>query len=84
VLLRMVRFDRVLSRPLGSLLLVGHSGVGRRSTVTLAAYMHRMELVTPSMNRGYSLKSFRTDLKVRGGSCCWEPRERCVGERGAM
>lgn len=43
VLQRLVRFDRVLSQPGGSLLLCGRSGVGRRTTVSLAAYMQRMQ-----------------------------------------
>jgi hypothetical protein len=37
--------------------------VGRRSTLQLAAFMHRMELVTPSVTMNYSLKQFKTDLK---------------------
>lgn len=46
VLHRVVRFDRVLSAPGGSLLLCGRSGVGRRTTVSLAAYMQRMQART--------------------------------------
>ena len=59
-----VRIERVLSRPGGHLLLVGASGVGRRSLLSLACYMHGLELHTPSMTRDYSLKAFRSELKV--------------------
>ncbi|KAK3283536.1 hypothetical protein CYMTET_8768 [Cymbomonas tetramitiformis] len=63
VLQRLARMDRVLATDGGSMLLCGRSGVGRRSCLTLATYMHRMELVTPNMPRGYGIKQFRNDLK---------------------
>mmetsp|Transcript_17017 Transcript_17017/g.54247 ORF Transcript_17017/g.54247 Transcript_17017/m.54247 type:complete len:3325 (+) Transcript_17017:156-10130(+) len=63
ILDRLARFDRVLSTPGGSMLLNGRSGVGRRTGVTLAAYMLRMELVSPNMTRQYGIKEFRADLK---------------------
>eukprot|EP00050_Salpingoeca_kvevrii_P020215 m.95860 g.95860 ORF g.95860 m.95860 type:complete len:4292 (+) comp8765_c0_seq1:164-13039(+) len=56
--------DRVLSRPGGSLLLAGLAGVGRRSLVTLVAYMHGIEIFSPKITLGYSLKSFQVDLKT--------------------
>ena len=46
-----VAMDRVLSRPGGNLLLVGASGVGRRSLLSLACHLHGLELVSPSMVR---------------------------------
>jgi dynein heavy chain 2 len=55
--------DRVLSRPGGSILLIGDSGVGRRSSITLLSYMHGLEFVSPNMTKNYGLKSFRADLK---------------------
>lgn len=55
--------DRVLSRPGGSLLLVGDSGVGRRSSVTVVCYMLRMEFFSPNITQTYDGKSFRADLK---------------------
>eukprot|EP01105_Mastigella_eilhardi_P022238 TRINITY_DN5471_c0_g1_i1.p1 TRINITY_DN5471_c0_g1~~TRINITY_DN5471_c0_g1_i1.p1 ORF type:complete len:3987 (-),score=1077.90 TRINITY_DN5471_c0_g1_i1:1263-13184(-) len=58
-----LRVDRVFSSHGGSLLLVGKSGVGRRSAVSLVAFMHRMKLVSPNVNKTYNLKSFTTDLK---------------------
>ena len=59
-----VRMERVLSTPGGHLLLVGSSGVGRRSLLTLVCYMHGIELVSPALTRDYSLKSFRAELKT--------------------
>jgi len=48
--------DRVLSRPGGSMLLVGDSGVGRRQSVALVAFMHHMTLQTPAVTMDYSEK----------------------------
>jgi len=59
----MLHFERVISQPAGHLMLVGRSGVGRRSLLTLAAYMHDMEVFTPCVTRDYSAKNFRSDLK---------------------
>jgi dynein heavy chain 2 len=55
--------DRVLSRPGGSLFLVGDSGVGRRTSITLVCHMLRITLFSPHMSRKYDSKAFRTDLK---------------------
>jgi len=63
VLERLARFNRVLSRPRGSMLLIGNSGVGRRTGITLAAYMSHMAMVSPNISRKYDLKAFRNDLK---------------------
>ncbi|XP_052360063.1 cytoplasmic dynein 2 heavy chain 1 isoform X2 [Oncorhynchus keta] len=57
------RVDRVLSRPGGSLLLAGRSGVGRRTATCLVSHMHGYTLYTPKISRGYSLKHFNNDLK---------------------
>jgi len=59
-----MRIERVLTRPGSNLLMVGASGVGRRSLLSLACYLHGIEIVSPSTVRGYSLKSFRTEMKV--------------------
>ena len=58
-----LRIERILSRPGSNLLLVGPSGVGRRSLLSLACYMHGIEVVSPAAVRGYSLKSFRAEMK---------------------
>lgn len=55
--------ERILSEPGGSLLLVGSSGVGRRSATTLISYMLGYTLFSPSVTRHYDTGSFRTDLK---------------------
>ena len=55
--------DRVLSRPGGSLLLIGDSGVGRRSSLTLLCHMQRVQLHTPQVSAKYDLKAFRAELK---------------------
>ncbi|TMW62553.1 hypothetical protein Poli38472_005171 [Pythium oligandrum] len=55
--------ERILSEPGGSMLLVGHSGVGRRSATTLISYMLGYTLFTPSATRNYDASTFRTDLK---------------------
>lgn len=58
------RVDRVLSRPGGSLLLAGRSGVGRHTATYLVSHMHGCTLFTPKVSRGYSLKHFNSDLKA--------------------
>ncbi|KAH0625160.1 hypothetical protein JD844_033332 [Phrynosoma platyrhinos] len=57
------RVDRVLSFPGGSLLLAGHSGVGRRTVTSLVSHMHGAILITPKISRGYEMKQFKNDLK---------------------
>ena len=59
----MARIDRVLTAPQGSLLLSGRSGVGRRTTLSLVAHMHHMEIFTPHISRNYGIKQFKTELK---------------------
>eukprot|EP00501_MAST-03F_sp_TOSAG23-6_P000982 GSMAST32.ASY1.ANO1.1018.1 assembled CDS len=63
VLEHISRVDRVLSRPGGSLLLVGRSGCGRKTTVQLCAFMQDIRFITPFITRRYSQKSFHVDLK---------------------
>ncbi|KAM9359311.1 cytoplasmic dynein 2 heavy chain 1 isoform 6-T6 [Symphorus nematophorus] len=58
------RVDRVLSRPGGSLLLAGRSGVGRHTATCLVSHMHGYTLFTPKISRGYTLKHFSNDLKT--------------------
>ena len=61
---RIARFDRVLSAPLGAMLLNGRSGVGRRTAACLVAYMNRLEVVSPTITRSYDMKAFRAELKL--------------------
>uniref|UniRef100_A0A3Q0T4R8 Cytoplasmic dynein 2 heavy chain 1 n=1 Tax=Amphilophus citrinellus TaxID=61819 RepID=A0A3Q0T4R8_AMPCI len=58
------RVERVLSRPGGSLLLAGRSGVGRHTATCLVSHMHGYTLFTPKISRGYALKHFNNDLKT--------------------
>ncbi|KAK6172722.1 hypothetical protein SNE40_016326 [Patella caerulea] len=64
VLENMARVDRVLTKPGGSLLMAGRSGVGRRSSVAVVANMHQMDFFSPKTSRGYGLKQFKNDLKT--------------------
>jgi dynein heavy chain 2, cytosolic len=59
-----VRCDRVLTMPGGSLLLAGRSGVGRRTAVGIVASMNNMKLFSPNVSRTYELKQFKNDLKT--------------------
>lgn len=63
VLENIARVDRTLTKPGGSLLMAGRSGVGRRTAVALVAHMHNVQLFTPKVSRAYGLKQFKTDLK---------------------
>ncbi len=59
-----VRCDRVLTTPGGSLLLAGRSGVGRRTAVGIVASMNNMKLFSPKVSRSYGIKQFKNDLKT--------------------
>ncbi|CAF2056597.1 unnamed protein product [Rotaria magnacalcarata] len=59
-----VRCDRVLTTPGGSLLLAGRSGVGRRTAIGVLASMNNMKLFSPKVGRNYGLKQFKNDLKT--------------------
>ena len=64
-----VRCDRVLTTPGGSLLLAGRSGVGRRTAVGIVASMNNMKLFSPKVSRTYSSKQFKNDLKTVKFTC---------------
>ena len=64
VLEHVARVDRVLTRPRGSLLMAGCSGVGRRTAVMLVAHMHQIQVFSPKLSRGYGVKQFKNDLKL--------------------
>ena len=57
------RVDRVLTQPGGSLLMGGRSGAGRRTAVSLVAFMHQITLYTPNVSRNFGVKQFKNDLK---------------------
>jgi dynein heavy chain 2, cytosolic len=56
--------DRIVTASGGCALLVGRSGVGRRSAASLVAHMRGMTLFSPSVGRGYGVKTFFQDLKT--------------------
>ncbi|CAM4781010.1 unnamed protein product [Rotaria magnacalcarata] len=64
ILNTIVRCDRVLTTPGGSLLLAGRSGVGRRTAVGIVAAMNNMKLFSPKVSRSYGIKHFKNDLKT--------------------
>lgn len=55
--------DRILTMPGGSLLLVGHPGMGRRAAVSLVAHMHQIQLLSLRTSSTYLRKHFSVDLK---------------------
>ncbi|KAJ4457360.1 putative Cytoplasmic dynein 2 heavy chain 1 [Paratrimastix pyriformis] len=57
------RLDHTLSWPGASAMLVGRCGVGRRSLTLLVSHMHGMTVFSPSMGRGFDLKSARALMK---------------------
>jgi len=58
------QIERVLSMPGGSLLLAGRSGVCRKQSTQIVAHMLNLEFITPNINRDYSMKEFKRDLKA--------------------
>lgn len=81
-----VRCDRVLTTPGGSLLLAGRSGVGRRTAVGIVASMNNMKLFSPKVSRSYGVKQFKNDLKTVSGEAQFERCEvtRCAHVDSAM
>ena len=63
VLDNIARVDRTLSKTGGSLLLVGRSGVGRRTATSLVAHMHGMEFKMLDITDDYSIKTLHLQLK---------------------
>ncbi|CAH8543326.1 unnamed protein product [Schistosoma rodhaini] len=58
------RIDRVLSRPSGSLLLAGRSGIGRRSALNVVAHIHQLNVFRLHTGRDYQMRQFITDMKT--------------------
>ena len=60
------RVDRVISSPGGNLLLIGRSGVGRRTAVKIVSHMHGFGFHNPSLTRSAgedAIRHFRSELK---------------------
>ena len=64
VLDNIARVDRTLSKKSGSLLLVGRSGVGRRTATSLVAHMHGMQFHTLDITNDFGKKGLHTQLKA--------------------
>ncbi|KAL7670049.1 hypothetical protein ACOME3_004989 [Neoechinorhynchus agilis] len=58
-----VRIARILKQERGNGLIIGMSGVGKRSLVRLACFMYNMECVEIKLSRGYGIENFRQELK---------------------
>ena len=64
ILEHVAQVDHALSKEQGSVLLVGRSGVGRRTATSLVAHMRGMKFFTPNVQDHYSQKSFYSELKT--------------------
>ena len=63
VLHHFVQIDRVISKPGGSLIICGRSGVGRHLTLKLVAFYHRMEIISPMIGKDFQRKDLKKLLK---------------------
>eukprot|EP00899_Mesostigma_viride_P009994 jgi/Mesvir1/18997/Mv18956-RA.1 len=61
----LLRIMRALQLPGTSLVLLGHTGSGRRSLTCLAAYMLRYEFFKVNLSSSYSRKDWLADLKAQ-------------------
>lgn len=64
ILEHVAQVDHALSKEQGSVLLVGRSGVGRRTATSLVAHMRGMKFFTPNVQDNYTKKSFYAELKT--------------------
>ena len=55
--------DRALSKPGGSLLMCGRSGVGRRNAVSIISALHQAKLISLKMGKNYGIKQFKGEVK---------------------
>lgn len=60
----LTRVHRTLRMHRGHVLLVGVGGSGKKSITRLASFAAECEIFEISLTRGYSLTSFREDLKI--------------------
>lgn len=63
VLDHILRIDRVLRQPLGHLLLVGASGVGKTTLTRFVSWMNDLEVFQIKAGRNYSVFDFDEDLR---------------------
>ena len=64
VLDHILRIDRVLRQPLGHLLLVGASGVGKTTLSRFVAWMNNLTVFQIKAGRSYSVVDFDDDLRT--------------------
>ncbi|CUG86718.1 Hypothetical protein, putative [Bodo saltans] len=66
-----VRIDRVLRQPLGHMLLVGSSGVGKTVLSRFVAWLNHLSVFQVKAHRGYTLLDFEEDLRnvMRRSGC---------------
>lgn len=63
VLEHILRIDRVLRQPLGHLLLVGSSGVGKTTLSRFASWLNNINVFQIKAGKNYSLLNFDDDLR---------------------
>jgi dynein heavy chain 1, cytosolic len=63
VLEHILRIDRVLRQPLGHLLLVGASGVGKTTLSRFVSWLNNISVFQIKAGRNYSLQEFDEDLR---------------------
>jgi len=63
VLEHILRIDRVLRQPLGHLLLVGASGVGKTTLSRFVAWINNLSVFQIKAGRNYSVQDFDDDLR---------------------
>ncbi len=63
VLDHILRIDRVLRQPLGHLLLVGASGVGKTTLTKFVSWMNNLSVHQIKAGREYSVLDFDNDLR---------------------
>lgn len=63
VLDHILRIDRVLKQPLGHLLLVGASGVGKTTLTRFVSWINDLEVFQIKAGRNYSVYDFDEDLR---------------------
>ena len=63
VLLNIIRIDRVLRQPIGHLLLVGASGVGKTTLSRFVSWMNDLKIFQIKAGRNYNIQKFDEDLR---------------------
>jgi dynein heavy chain 1, cytosolic len=63
VLDHILRINRVLRQPLGHLLLIGASGVGKTTLSKFVSWLNNISVFQIKAGRGYSLHNFDDDLR---------------------